>query len=403
MKVLPAALALCCLVISWCYAAAYWSASNRGVPVEFYPFWNASRSVLHHGNPYSNEVTVENQVAAYGGTSRSVGLENEQRFAYPVSALLPLLPLGLISFPIANTIVFFLFVAATILAVGWLRRTWDRTTAFYCLLTFSAYPIIYDLRSRQPTLLFFGLAVAGLALVRSGRLTAGAILAALSLGKPHLGLSVLLAELIWSLARWQERKRFALALLGSLLGVFFLSLMLTPGWISEWLGTLRAYSQYNQPSVVVSAFGSSAGSIVSALLLLALIALLWLHRESELLQQAALSVSIISLLIPYANYNAVMLLIPTLWVVDNSVALMGSGELDQLMLGAAKVALILFFAVNIVGFILLQTSNMGKLIGWMLPSMATHALLFCLVGVMVSYYFTLLSSRHTSTACVGGL
>src|SRR5580698_2990742 len=130
MKVLPAALALCCLLISWCYAAAYWSASNRGIPVEFYPFWNASRTVLHHGNPYSNEVTVENQIAAYGGPSRSVGLENEQRFAYPVSALLPLLPLGLISFPIANTIVFFLFVAATILAVGWLRRTWDRTTAF---------------------------------------------------------------------------------------------------------------------------------------------------------------------------------------------------------------------------------------------------------------------------------
>ena len=163
--------------------------------MEFYPFWNASRTILHRGNPYSNNVTVENQIAAYGGSSKSVGVENEQRFAYPVSALIPLLPLGMVSFPIANAIVFFLFVSITVLAVGWLRRAWTRTTAFYCLLTFSAYPIIYDLRSRQPTLLFFGLAVAGLALCRSGKLAAGAVMAALSVGKPQLGLSVILVVL----------------------------------------------------------------------------------------------------------------------------------------------------------------------------------------------------------------
>lgn len=394
MKVLTAVLILFTLTVSWYYAASYWSATERGIPVEFYPFWNASRAILIHENPYGFEVTQQNQIAAYGRPSRTMDIDNQQRFAYPVSATLPLLPLGLIPFSAANNIVFVLFSILTGLAVGWLRKSWDQTTFLYSVLTFSAYPVIYDLKSRQPTVFFFGLAVVGLAMVRSQRQVVAAVFAALSLGKPHLGLSVLLAELVWSLARWHERKRFIFSLLLSLLIIFAVSSLVCPGWVLEWIATLRAYSQYNQPSLVISLFGGKIGSVVVALLLVALVTVLWFFRESDLLLQAALSVSVVSFLIPYANYNAIMLLIPTTWIMDNAIFLINSGEFDQFMLSVARVVVILFLGSNVLGAILLHTSRVGKLIGWMLPSMVTHALLFCLTGVLAAHYYCLFINSH---------
>src|ERR1019366_10180400 len=125
---------------------------------------------------------------------------------------------------------------------------WDRTTVLYCALTFSSYPVIYGLQARQPTLLFFGLAVGSFALLRSGRLIPAAMLAALSAGKPQIALPVLLPMLIWTLARWHERKRFAIAFATSLLALLVISSIVSPGWMPEWLDSLRDYSQYHDPS-----------------------------------------------------------------------------------------------------------------------------------------------------------
>src|SRR5271165_5562764 len=231
MKPLSAAIALVCLVVSWYYVALYWSASDRGIPVEFYPTWNASRAVLHHINPYSQDITEQNQIAAYGAAAASVGLENEQRFAYPVYAMLPLLPLALLPFTAANSILFIVYAVLTVLAVGWLRDRLDWTTVLYCAVVFSCYPIIYDLRSRQPSLLFFAFAVAGLRAIQLESLGLAGLLAALSLGKPHLALSVILTELIWAVTKWGDRKRFAISFFGAFAGLLLLSWLLSPGWI----------------------------------------------------------------------------------------------------------------------------------------------------------------------------
>ena len=310
MKTRTAVLVLLLLGVSWYYAVCYWSTYPNGIPLEFYPFWNASRAILHHADPYSPQVTIQNQIALYGTTAETLGLENQQRFAYPVYAAIPLLPLGLLDFHTANNIAFWLFATFTALAVGWLRGKWNQGTVLYCLLTFSSYPVIYDIRSRQPTLLFFGLAVASLALLRSGRVVPAGMVAALSVGEPHLVFSVLLAALMWGLGNWPQRRGFVFAFVIFSTALGALSYALSPGWISSWISTLRAWSQYNQPSLVVSWLGNKTGVAVSILLLIGLIAVLWLHRRSELLFQVALSVTVIHLILPYANYNAVMLLIP---------------------------------------------------------------------------------------------
>lgn len=396
-------LAVCCLAVSWYYAAAYWAESGRGFPVEFYPFWNASRAILHGTNPYGAATTQENQIAAYGSPVGNAGIENQQRFAYPVYAAVPLLPLGLLPFPAANNIAFVLFAALTLLSIGWLRHRWDWSTVFYCAFTASGFPIVYDLCSRQPTLLFFGLAVAGLALARSGWLVPAGICAALSLGKPHLALSVSIAELIWTVAEWRQRRRFATSFVLSAVSVFGLSCLLSRGWVSGWISTLQAYTRYNKPSLIVSLFGSSPGLVVSTLVLAGLVFALWQCRSSELLFLAGVAVAVIQLLIPYANYNAVILLIPTIWILDNGSQLASSGELGRFMLGLTRVSIVLFLAINPFGAILLHTSQSGRFIAWVLPSMATHALLFCVGGTMLTQCVTILTRRRHDTADVASL
>src|SRR5208283_2241528 len=245
----------------------------------------------------SSEVTEQNQTAVYGTTSKALGIAQEQRFSYPIFATFPIIPLGLLGFRTANEIVFWVFAALTALSVGWLRGRWDSTTALYSVLAFSSYPIIFSLQIRQPTFLFFGLAVGSFALLRSGHLIPAALLAALSAGKPQIAIPVLLPMLIYTMARWHERKRFAISLVAFLLGLISVSSVISPGWITEWLATLRVYSQTNPPSIAVSWFGREIGMAVSVLLFIGLIAALWLHRESDLLFQVASSVAIHELVV----------------------------------------------------------------------------------------------------------
>jgi Glycosyltransferase family 87 len=387
MKPRTAILVVLCLAACWYYAICYASAVREGlkpgVVVDFYPLWNGSRAILQQRDPYSLRVTEENEVAAYGATAKTIGIPVEQRFAYPIHATFPVMPLGLLDFRTASEIVFWLFAVLTALSVGWLRGKWDRTTVLYCALTFSSYPVIYDLQSRQPVLLFFGLAVGGFALLRAGHLIPAAILAVLSTGKPQIALPILLPMLTWAFARWHERKRFVISLGTFSLVVLSVTSAVSPGWIREWIAALHAYLQYIRPSLVVSIFGSQLGIAVSGILFLALVATLWLHRESNLLFQAAFSVVVFHLIVPYQTYNAVMLLIPVVWAEDNAYLIPAGDWANQLILAAMRVALVGSWIANGVGIILWHTSPLGKLIAWLLPGVMVRGLLGALVVMML--------------------
>src|ERR1019366_4002640 len=247
----------------------------------------------------------------YGATAKALGMEDDRRIKYPIQATFPLLALGWLEFPAADKIVLCLFAVLVALSVPWLRRTWEMPTLLYILLAFASYPVIVGLQMRQPTLLFFGLIVGSFALLRSGRLILAAVLAALSAGKPQIALPVLLPMLVWALARWHERKRFAIAFAASLLALVSISSFVSPGWMPEWFASLRGYShsQFVNPSIAFLFLGNKLGLAVSAVLLFGLAATLWLHRERDLLLQMAISVAIFSLIIPYQTYNAAILLI----------------------------------------------------------------------------------------------
>ena len=391
MKPRIAILAGLCLAACWYYAICYSSevrlGLKPGVVVDFYPLWNGSRAILQRRDPYSLRVTEENELAAYGATAKAIGTRVEQRFVYPVHATFPVMPLGLLDFRTASGIAFWLFAVLTALSVGWLRGRWDRTTALYCVLTFSSYPVIYDLQSRQPVLLFFGLAVGSFALLRAGHLIPAAILAVLSTGKPQIALPILLPMLGWALAKWHERKQFIISLGAFSLVTLAITTAVSPGWMREWIAALHAYLQYIQPSLVVSIFGNQLGIAISVILFIALVATLWVHRTSDLLFQVAFSVVIFDLIVPYQTYNAVMLLIPVVWAEDTACLIPVHDWVNQLTLAAMRVALVGSWIANGVGIILWHTSPLGKTIAWLLPGIMVRVLLGSLLAMMLVQLF----------------
>jgi len=392
MKPRTAILALLCLAASWNYALtlasipAFWF--KPGMINNFYPVWNASRSVLHHIDPYSPEVTEQNEIAAYGATAKVVGTPVRQRFAYPVFATFPVLPLGLLDSGTAKRVALCWFAALLALSVGWLRAKWDGRTALYTVLTFASYPTIFALQECHPTLLFFGLAVCAFALLRSERLVLAGMVAALATGKPHVALPILLPMLIWTLAKWHARKRFAISLIVCSVVLLGVASILVPGWMPEWFAALHAYYQYIYPSFIVLCFGQKFGLVVSVGLLVGLTAVLWSHRERDLLFQAAICAPVIYMITPYVNYNAILLLIPAVWIADNARFIKNSGAISQVALALVQVAFAGFWLASPVGALLLHTTPFGKRMAWTLTGIMVSPLLASIAAVMAVQCFT---------------
>jgi hypothetical protein len=391
VKPRTAALVVLCLAAGWYNAARFSSAGRvglkQGVPADMYPLWNGTDAILHGLNPYSVKVTEQNDFGVYGTTAKAAGDKKGQQFAYPVYAALPVMPLELVNFRVANQIAFWLFIALVPLSVGWLRERWDWTTVVIGALSLATYPVIFAIQSRQPTIVFFGLAVGSFALLCSGQTIPAGMLAALSTGKPHIALPVLLPMLIWTSVRWKQQKRFVISLALSLMGLLALSSAATPGWREEWIAALRHYAQYGRGPLVILFFGNKIGAAILVLLLLILIVGLWRRRESDLLFQVALSVAIFQLVIPYEPYNAIMLLIPAVWVADNAHVISKSGASNQVALAAMRVALVGSWVIGALGALLWHTSAAGRSIAWALPGVMVPPLFVCMATMMLVQLF----------------
>ena len=378
MKISVALLAVLCLVISW-----YCVISSAGMYApDFFPLWNAGRALLHGVNGYGDEVTRENQIAVFGAELKSSDTKNKERFAYPLYATFPILPLVFLDFKAANLIALLVFAALTALSVGWLRGAWDWLTLLYSILTFSSYPVVVSLFTRQPTLLFFGLMVGSFALARSERLAPAGIVAALAMGKPQVALPLLLPICIWTIIQWRERRRFIISFSLSIAMLVLLSSLASPGWMTDWLTAVRLYSQYNSPSVLTSLFGARLGAAIAALLCGGLVWVLWLHRHSELLFQMAACCVVVEMIIPYQTYNAVLLLVPLLWLADNGSVVKQRGAIPQFALAAMWLVLFEGWLATAAGAMLWHGPRDMRRIGVMLPPWSTRVLLWSVVIVM---------------------
>jgi hypothetical protein len=382
------ALAVLCLVGSWFYALSISSlggvALKAGQPNDFFQLWSASRAILHGADPYGPEVTLQNQVAVYGTTAAALGAPDDRRLAYPIQATFPVLPLGFLNFRYADRAILLIMAALVLLATGWYRVAWDTTTALYAIFAFASYPVIVALQMRQPTLLFFSLALAAWALLRSDRLGFAGFVGALSLGKPQIAAWILLPLVIWTLNGWRVRKRFIIFFAASALGILVLGHFISPGWSHAWMERLHTYSRINPPSILVRLFGAKLGAIISGMVALGLVFVLWTNRRRDLQFLVAFSATVSCLIVQGQMYNMVLLLIPAMWIADHLKSIEQSGPASEVALAAAKLAFIGFCAVSIIGGFLIHANGTGKSIGWSLPETLMAPLLFGLMAVMVA-------------------
>jgi hypothetical protein len=348
--------------------------------IEGYPLWNAARAISYSTDPYSDIVTEQNDIASYGTSSASRGVE-PQRFVFPIYAALLMLPIARLTFHTASTVLLALFTGLLCLWIGWYRGVWDRRTTLYTALALCSYPVFYGLVSLQPTILFIAMAIASLALFRSGSWAAAAALTVLSLAKPQVALAIALPMVVVSLSTYRLRWRFIAYLIGFGTAVAAITLALWPTWVREWIMAARAYASCAPAPMAVSLFGSF-GRVGYLLIAAGYLLSLWLFRRSSLAFQISLSIVLLYLLAPYRTYNAVILVIPLIWLLDNAAAVKDSGAAAQIALAAVRIAVIAVWILTAVGALLLRLGWQPD-IGVLLPVLALRWLFFALLGAML--------------------
>ncbi|MGB8915974.1 MAG: glycosyltransferase family 87 protein, partial [Candidatus Sulfotelmatobacter sp.] len=205
-------------------SARYRDGIHNGIKAQmgdlYSPWVGARELLLHHRNPYGEEVTHQIQMVFYGHAisqnyaEPATAVMNEQRFAYPVYTVFILAPTVYADFAHVRRWVCFalglLTAISVLLCLSLLhqRLPWE-TVAALLLFTLSTPQIIQGLRFQQLALLVSFLLVAGTWCASKHYLvTAGALLA-ISTTKPQMALLPLCGFAIWAVGDWPKRWRLA--------------------------------------------------------------------------------------------------------------------------------------------------------------------------------------------------
>ncbi len=339
---------------------------------DFYPIWLTSReALLYHRNPYSGGMTREIQIGLFGrpidGRNPSDPPADYRAFAYPAFTDLLCWPLALLPFPAVRVgLAVVLPMLTAISIVLWLRALGFRAgpvlLATLILLTLSSYAVLEGLFAEQPGLVVGFLLAGSIAALVEGRLVSAGGLLALSLIKPQITALVALYFLLWSFARWEERRRFAGSFLlwcGLLVGS---SLLVWPQWIPQWLHVLFGYKNYSTPPLLIDLLGSRMGSRLGpwliATVLGASIALAWRMREVPASSRPfAMTISLllalttVALMPGHAVYDHVVLLPGIILIAFRWRDFAQSSRVFRVVLATGAVALFWqwIFALAVVG------------------------------------------------------
>jgi hypothetical protein len=305
--------------------------SQRSVHVwDFQPLWQAGRWILEgRGDPYSDQMTRLLQMQSYGRLAR--GGEDPRAFVYPLYALLLMAPVLFLPHPWAQAAWFTLLELALILGIAGATRlvSW-RLPARQTLLTvmwgFLLYPIAWALVLGQVSILIFGLIIAALLALRSGREVWAGVFLALTTAKPQMSFLIVPALLLWAFVR--RRTRFLVSFAVSIGGLLALSFAVLPEWVA---GVLRAGAGYFEaqpfpPPIVLlgRALAGEQGEVVAAALAVLLFAgLIWawwreLVSESFPLWAVGVTLIVTALVAPRTSMvNQVPLLLPLCLVLSD--------------------------------------------------------------------------------------
>jgi hypothetical protein len=245
--------------------------SGRYTVPDLYPTWYAVQSVTHGRDPYSAQATREIQQGMLGDLA-AIPQKNEQRFAYPLFAVLPAMPLGLVNFRLAQQLCLWgAIVLAAVTAWLWAQWVGCKFNIVLCAAVLAAPPVTLGIRLRQPTLLYLFLLALIAYLFKREKYWLAGVMGALASAKPQLAIFLLGPLAILTLVEWKKRKGFIIGYTIALLTLVGSAFALQPGWFDQWLGTLKAYSNYGR-----------VWEFYNVALLVPVYLWLWLNRNSIL-------------------------------------------------------------------------------------------------------------------------
>jgi len=300
----------------------------RGIPrgnlSDLYPRWLGSRELLvHHRDPYSGDLTREIQ-AGYYGRPLDRALTNDptdqQAFAYPVYVAFLLSPT--IGMPFSEVQTWFRWILGGLMMASvalWLRvlrwRLSPLATLALALFVFSTFPIVQGIKLQQLSLLVAPLIAACVFLLVRGGFTAAGVALAVATVKPQITWPIAVWLLLWSTSSLRERWKFIVAFFVTLGVLILAGEIVLPGWIHEFLTSVKAYLEYNPSRTLLDGLLGHPSAVVVEFVLVAIAALTaWRARPSEADSEefsfaTALVLAVNVLVIPsIAPYNQVLLL-----------------------------------------------------------------------------------------------
>jgi len=391
----------------------------RGNLSDLYPRWLGARELLlHHANPYSDDITIEIQKGYYGRAldpARPSDPKDRQGFAYPVYVIFPLAPFLWLPFHDVQILfhgTLLLLTAAS--AWLWLRTLrwslpWPAILASIALVLGNV-PVVQGIKLQQLSILVAGLLALAMVCVSEGYLVSAGALLALTTIKPQLAWVPIATLLMWAVGGWRTRRGFAIAFLATMLLLLVGAEIVLPGWWKFFVAGLTQYRQYTQNQSVIEVTISQLVGIegraslahliaegLSAVAVLACGFVMWKWKNvdathSEFGAVMALTLALTVLVVPmYAPYNQVLLLpaILVLWKERKEFLARSGWRRTALAIGVAILMWQWIASVGLV-FVYFLISRERAMQGWTWPFFGTFALPLWIFGLI----FIHLRTKH---------
>ena len=336
----------------------------RGNLSDLYPRWLGARELLLRGrDPYSPAVTREIQQGYYGrplDPVRPGDPKDQQGFAYPVYVAFCLAPTIHVPFEIVGKGFFWVLLGLTLTTIPlWLRvLRWSVplwAQASLVVFTLGSLPVMQGLKLQQMTLFVVALLAVAVALLASDRPIAAGIVLALTTIKPQLVWLLLFWLMIWTLADWRRRYRWAASFLITIAILCAASEWFLPHWIPRFLQAAREYRNYTDAvSILDKLVPAPWGWLPRVLAAAATVHIGWKNRwlaedTPAFAATVSLALAVTVIVIPsYALYNQVMLLPALLMLLRERQLIWNRNRLSRVLLSLAAILLLWPWLASIV-------------------------------------------------------
>lgn len=221
-------------VIMFWFVILFIQQTGDDLGTDFYPLYHAGQTLRVGGNPYSQQ-EIEHYQETWHVPFASAG------FVYPLPLVLSIWPLTFLPLFWALSIWVLGGVVGAFSCIG-LQKNWR----LIVLVPFLFMPLNRAIVMKQATLVWFSIAVLLIWLMRSRKFPwlMGWCIAVLP-AKPQVGLLFTIAGLIWA---WKYNRQVLGWAAGWGVMIWGGAFLLQPGWVFDWLNSLKAYNQLVQPA-----------------------------------------------------------------------------------------------------------------------------------------------------------